>query len=454
MFTRCSSCRTVFHITAAELRAADGTVICGTCGTTFDALESLSETRPKDPPVTAAAPRQDEPPAPPAEDAPELDEQARDEDEFLEELESLIGSEGPGDVGDTPGEDEFLVEDLEADWVAEDSRFDQSLILDDAPEPGLDERDPEGPSVATAEDDEELDDPFLDPDSVFRIDEDVEDGDGVVAHGPAVTADETGDRRAGDEADDDQVPRAADAGGVFAWRDADRAPAEALAENDGQGPAAPVLAGTPAPGGGPAAGEADTADETGAAAAAGARAESPPEFARSAGPGRRWPRAVVALLAVFLLTGTWAHSQRGKLLRHPMGEALLVPAYGLLGIEVAPDWNPAEFRAVQWQAIADGDRPDDLTVAVEFVNMASYAQPYPVIRIVLEDRFGRRVGMHDMPPSQYLRDHSRGSRMAGGARLQTRVVVRDPGGKADGFRVDFCLELEGRGLVCGPEPFR
>jgi predicted Zn finger-like uncharacterized protein len=51
MFTRCSNCRTVFHITAAELRAADGTVICGACGTTFDALESLSETRPKDPPI-------------------------------------------------------------------------------------------------------------------------------------------------------------------------------------------------------------------------------------------------------------------------------------------------------------------------------------------------------------------------------------------------------------------
>jgi hypothetical protein len=44
--------------------------------------------------------------------------------------------------------------------------------------------------------------------------------------------------------------------------------------------------------------------------------------------------------------------------------------------------------------------------------------------------------------------------MAGGGRLQTTVVVRDPGGRADGFRVDFCLELEGRGLVCGPAPFR
>ena len=66
MFTRCSSCSTVFHITAAELRAADGTVICGACGTTFDALDSLSETRPKDTGPVATAPPQDPAPGPAA----------------------------------------------------------------------------------------------------------------------------------------------------------------------------------------------------------------------------------------------------------------------------------------------------------------------------------------------------------------------------------------------------
>ncbi|MEI2420344.1 MJ0042-type zinc finger domain-containing protein, partial [Arthrospira platensis SPKY2] len=48
MYTRCHACRTVFHITAAELRAAEGTVVCGACGITFNALDTLSETRPAD----------------------------------------------------------------------------------------------------------------------------------------------------------------------------------------------------------------------------------------------------------------------------------------------------------------------------------------------------------------------------------------------------------------------
>lgn len=453
MFTRCSNCRTVFHITAAELRAADGTVICGACGTTFDALDSLSETRPRDPAPVEVGPREAAVPTPVAENAAELDEQARDEDEFLQELESLIGGESfieepsPGEEPTGTGfpqmdfsraplrdeelaaglsaaeeaqdvfadEDEFLVEDLEEQAAPEESRFDQSLIVDEPCEPGDAVPEPEGPPLEDLAEDDDLDDPFLDPDSVFRIDEELGDGADGFRPGQAAPLHETGAPRTDKTADNED-------------------PA-------GEGTLSAEPESTDAP-------DSDTADE------AGAPTEPLPEFARQSRANGRWMRVTTALIAVLLLSGTWVHSQRGKLLRHPLGEALLAPAYALLGMEVAPDWNPAEYRAVQWQAVADGDRPDDLSVAIDFMNMASYAQPYPVIRIVLEDRFGRRLGVHDVPPSEYLRDHSRGSRMAGGGRLQTTVVVRDPGGRADGFRVDFCLELEGRGLVCGPEPFR
>jgi hypothetical protein len=41
-----------------------------------------------------------------------------------------------------------------------------------------------------------------------------------------------------------------------------------------------------------------------------------------------------------------------------------------------------------------------------------------------------------------------------GGRIRTSVAVPDPGARADGFRVDLCLELDARGLVCAAEPFR
>ena len=442
MFTRCFNCKTVFHITAAELRAADGTVICGTCGTTFDALESLSETRPKDLPADVAPPAEH---ATQAEAQAQADEHARDEDEFLEELESLIGVEAPEDDAsleddpaaaddlppmaaseqplhdeelaaemsaqrDIPGEsiedDEFLVEDFEPDADEEQARFDAALIGEyDADVAPADD-------MPAENDDDDRYAGIPDPDAVFRLD-DLPDEPFIFAPERPFSAEEQ-----------------------YSAGPTDPSGETATAAEEHSGLAA---------------------ETAGTEAGAGAEPDPVPEFARESREsrgGRTWVHLLLVLLAVLALLGTWAHTQHGKLLRHSTGQAVLGPIYSLFGIAVTPDWNPAEFRAVQWEAVANPDQPDDLIVAVDFINRASYAQPYPIIRIVLEDRFGRRIGMHDVSPYQYRQAHSVGDRLPAGGRVRTTVTVPDPGARADGFRVDFCLELPGHGLACGPETFR
>jgi len=468
MFTRCSHCRTVFHITAAELRAADGAVICGACGETFDALESLSETLPKDIPASIAASIAARPPAEAlpradndeseqaaAEAAREAADIARDEEEFLEELEALISEETQPAI--TEDEEEFLVEDLEEELDEEASRFDATLISEGPVEAtesprGDDESrqlappfepplaPPLDPAAGAAADHwsyDELDEDIPDPDSVFRVDE-VEDepGTGVPEH--FVGSDEDQDE-AEDAAPGPEIGAAPhELGPEHEDRDADddHDAGEAWEQHQGDGD------------------EPRAGARSDPSISAVEEDEPVPEFAREAGRGRTWLRVLLALLAVLVLGGTWAHTQHGKLLRHPLGEALLGPVYALLGIEAVPDWSPAEFRAVQWEAIADPNQPDHLTVAVDFANAADYAQPYPIIRIMLEDRFGRRIGTHDIPPEQYLGERPGAGRLPAGGRFRTTLVVPDPGGRADGFRVDFCLDLPARGLVCGPEPFR
>jgi len=458
MFTRCSHCRTVFHITAAELRAADGAVICGACGETFDALESLSETLPKDIPasITARPPSDALPQAhdeesekTAAQAAREAADIARDEEEFLEELEALISEEARPDIADDA--EEFLVEDLDEDLdeelAEEPSRLDATLIDDrpvEAAEPGVpdeDSRPPEPrlePAAGDAADHwpyDELDEDIPDPDSVFRVDED-EDEPGTGAPEHFVGADEEPDE-AKDVAPAPALGAAGhEPGGAHEDPDNDRDEGEAPDEHEG-GDDQPRAGARSEP-------HISAVEED----------EPVPEFARAPGRSRTWLRVLLALLAVLVLGGTWAHTQHGKLLRHPMGETLLGPVYALLGIEAVPDWSPAEFRAVQWEAIADPNQPDHLTVAVDFTNAAAYAQPYPIIRIMLEDRFGRRIGTHDFSPEQYLGERPGAGRLPAGGRFRTTLVVPDPGGRADGFRVDFCLELQARGLVCGPEPFR
>ena len=47
MFTQCPDCDTAFRVTAEVLKQAAGMVRCGRCGHAFNALEYLTETKPK-----------------------------------------------------------------------------------------------------------------------------------------------------------------------------------------------------------------------------------------------------------------------------------------------------------------------------------------------------------------------------------------------------------------------
>ena len=419
MFTRCPACRTVFHITAAELRAADGMVICGACETTFDALESLSETRPAEAPASepAAAPPVEEAAPPPSDDA-------RDEEEFLEEIEALISDDDAEDalpdedrpmvatpddalLDDEPDGEALLAKEAEADERVAD---DEALFADEAAAGPIRSDDPED----ELEDDLEIDLP--DPDSVFRVD-DFGDELRSSSTGPFVGDD--------DEQDDGEIlPGDLPVSAHGPSRDA----ADATLEEDV--PPAPEK-------------QAETEHE-----------DSMPAFVQEQRRGSVFLKVLLPLVAIAVLAGTWVHVQRGKLLRLPAGEAVLGPIYSLLGVSAAPDWRPADFRVVRSEAIANADRPGELQVAVEFMNSAEFAQPYPMIRIVLQDRFGQRVGTHDFEPGQYLEQYTSGARLPGGDRARASVSVPDPGGRADGFRVDLCLALDGRGTVCSAEPFR
>ena len=513
MFTRCPDCRTVFHITAAELRAADGTVVCGACGTTFDALESLSETRPSDP-AQVATPAQVAAPAPASvpetpDDLPgdEMEAGARDEDEFLQELESLIGSGEPLEVesfgrelfelepetslrethgpvhGNEPAEDvlpeelpqgpadehvpealpeeadehvpealpeeppeeppEALPEDLPEDLpsVAAADLVPEEFFATSPEEEELPPSSPEDEDPISALDEgaDELDD-FPDPDSVFRVDE-LDETFADDPSSPFVSED-----------DPSAWPREYAAAGHATEKARETGKA---GETDGIDETV----------GNVGADEIDEPDRIAASAGSDERTEAaspavlaapdvPEEFAPPPPPRGRWAKISLALVGILVLTGAWAHLQHGKLLRHPAGQAVLAPIYATLGIAATPDWNPAEFRALRWEAIAAADQPDVLIVAVDFMNAAAYPQPYPVIRVILEGRDGRRVGMHDVLPAQYLEDHANGRRLAANGRVQATVTVPDPGARADGFRLDFCLEIPDRGLVCGPAPFR
>jgi hypothetical protein len=73
----------------------------------------------------------------------------------------------------------------------------------------------------------------------------------------------------------------------------------------------------------------------------------------------------------------------------------------------------------------------------------------PLLRLTLQDRYGKRIASRDLKPVEYLGAHA-GARafLAAGQRVDAEVAVVDPGSNAVGFEVDACLPNGNGGVAC------
>lgn len=162
-------------------------------------------------------------------------------------------------------------------------------------------------------------------------------------------------------------------------------------------------------------------------------------------PLLRWSLRILALLILLALIAAGVHWQRGALMRNPTLAPVLEQAYGILGMKVQAQWDITAFDILDSAARSTGD---DLVVMATFINRADFAQPYPVLRVTLENRWGQAIGQEDFTPRNYLRAFSAGRMMNAGERARAEVVLRSPGSAAEGFSVDVCLASASGSLQC------
>jgi predicted Zn finger-like uncharacterized protein len=185
------------------------------------------------------------------------------------------------------------------------------------------------------------------------------------------------------------------------------------------------------------------------------RIDPSPEVDLFAPPVRRTPqpkiwRYLIAPL-VLLLIAQWVHSYRATLARHPtIGEPLL-SLYQTLGVPLTPNWDLHAYQIRQWGVISDPDSPGTLTVRASVTNLADFAQPYPLLKLVLEDRWGEQIRAREFEPTEYLDPTISPNRMLSpGQQTNATIAIVDPGPDAEGFRFDVCLRGSG-GTVCAEE---
>ncbi len=184
--------------------------------------------------------------------------------------------------------------------------------------------------------------------------------------------------------------------------------------------------------------------------------QEPPESAfeletRRPRAGLAWTLGTGALTIALALQ--IVNHYRDALAANPSLTGPLSAVYSALGVKLAPRWNIHAYDVRQLGASVAGAAAGEIVVRASVKNSADRAQPLPLLRVTLQDRFGNRIAARDVPPGDYLPSSAApGSLLAAGDRVDATMVFVDPGPQAVGFEIDACLRQQSGEVACAHGP--
>src|ERR1700722_8144423 len=136
---------------------------------------------------------------------------------------------------------------------------------------------------------------------------------------------------------------------------------------------------------------------------------------------------VLSALMLLLLTAQVVHHWRERLALSPFWNAPLTSTYAALGMPLDPHWNLAAYDVRQQGATSDPADSQVIRVRMSLANHATRAQPLPLVRLTLLDRYGKRLAMRDLTPSDYWpAAQAARSFLYRDERIESEISVRDP----------------------------
>lgn len=463
MYSQCPDCLTRFRVTAEVLRVAQGTVRCGRCGSAFNALARLSDTpppaahrTPDSPRVASPAPQGDDPRT---SHTSEFHFSVDDLDKVFVQERDWQRKYGPtGATGVTPDSfnptndpSQLLVDEGEP---LEDITLEGERIQIEVPPGFLDDDDDTPDRVVEAFAQE----PSSDLDSTDRFK--------ALDHGAiAQVADEVAEPSPSVELPWTKPTGTHDDGTVNFKITSDLRAQLAAAAGHTVAKAPPP---TPAPT--PARERIVPEPVVRPVESIAPRRWQPPsrasddellplgrgsgETADESESGRRsllW--TLGCLVLVLALAAQLTHYFRQDLVRHPQIGPILSRVYEQLGLDLAPNWDPRAFEIRQWGDAGHTAKDGRMSVQASIRNTAAFAQPYPLLRLELEDRFGGTVATRDFVPAEYLKAPVQATRMlASGGSADADLQIVDPGEDAVGYRLNVCLRESAEILRCAQGP--
>ena len=115
--------------------------------------------------------------------------------------------------------------------------------------------------------------------------------------------------------------------------------------------------------------------------------------------------------------------------------------YASFGVPLDPHWNLAAYDVRQQGAATDPADSHVIRVRVSVANHAARAQPVPLLRLTLLDRYGKPIAARDLTPAEYWpAGHPARAFLARDERIDSEIAVRDPGADSASFELDVCLQ--------------
>ena len=419
MFTVCPKCALTLVVTAADLRVAQGYVRCGRCSSVFNALAQLSDERGAALRGTETTPPEPEPEEP-AQPSPSPGAGGAGGEESISEAALEFNPET------TDAASVFVAAKPDPEWTAATGSF-KSLVAANqepvaagsAPEAGAgDDFDVELDAALLSDIVQSKPPPAKTPAAAQRevavpaVGEELLPGESApTSPAPGLGAAGRVGRRLTGPATDPAFTPARSAGGSehTALR------AEANADVD------------------------DHADAFAALARPVERRDSPDPLLWTVG----------AVLLALILVAQIVNHQRDVLAADPRFNQPLTALYAALGVHLAPRWDLHAYDVRQLGATVDPGSRGAITVRASIRNAGAKAQPLPLLRVTLQDRFGNRLASRDVQPSDYLPPSiPPNAQLAPDQRIDAELAFVDPGASAVGFELDACLPSVGSGVAC------
>lgn len=160
---------------------------------------------------------------------------------------------------------------------------------------------------------------------------------------------------------------------------------------------------------------------------------------------------VAIVLLTLLLVLQWVDMNKLDLAHNPVIGTSLQALYADLGRPIVEPVAVSEWQVGELNVTTDPDNAGALSITGTLSNGAGFSQPWPLLRVVLTDRFGEALRSRDFKPADYLPGASADGQLAAGLSARFRLDIVDPGADAVGFSLTPCQDAAAGRVCAQPE---